>query len=561
MSALAILDARLSPVTVLQMGENTAEATRQAGIASAAAVTAETARDVATSSGPFYTSVALGQAATTNGQEFAVAPGDGTVSWYRRTVSSSTLLFSIATPPMLAAIGASALIGANDHASSTKWTTVQGFLDYVLGTNGSDSVGYLPEGLGGVATTVQSKLRRAALHGKDYGILGGGANETTALQIAVNAAIALKQPLYLPDNVTAGAITITGPCEIIGTGGMTTLTAVPGSYTGMTVSSDDVTLRNFIFEDASKTAGADFLYACSSATRRRLVLDNILVRDSFGMFTDSGTGTAGRHIDTHLSNFRSERLRGDGINMQRGFAYIFLEKVSADFTTVSTNQTGFKIDASAFASIGDAGGVSISQCNVLGSATAFTTAVVSQRGFSITNISGVDIAESKADGVGEYGWLFYNTKTLRASNIASLHAALGQFYFDQVLGAQISGYSAIGRKLAGLAYQPTARDGVYFNGGCDDINMSGGLVRDNTGHGIDKAAAQVGPILVSSTTTKFNGGRNLYSRGASPFHFISGQLQSGGAGDYDLGGVNDYIIASIGNSGSPLNVGPGPVVG
>ena len=56
MSTLAILDARLSPVTVLQMGENTAEAMRYAAISCDSAANAEAF------SGPTCASQAAGQA-------------------------------------------------------------------------------------------------------------------------------------------------------------------------------------------------------------------------------------------------------------------------------------------------------------------------------------------------------------------------------------------------------------------------------------------------------------------------------------------------------------------
>lgn len=90
---LAIIDAGQSPFVVLDTGENTAEATRQAGLAIAAKDIAETARDVVLTNGPYYATQAAGEAATTTGQEFAVAPGNGTLTWYRRTAVGSDLIF------------------------------------------------------------------------------------------------------------------------------------------------------------------------------------------------------------------------------------------------------------------------------------------------------------------------------------------------------------------------------------------------------------------------------------------------------------------------------------
>lgn len=49
--------------------------------------------DVITATGEFYDSLAAGEAATTAGETFAVATGDGTYTWYRRTGGGSTELF------------------------------------------------------------------------------------------------------------------------------------------------------------------------------------------------------------------------------------------------------------------------------------------------------------------------------------------------------------------------------------------------------------------------------------------------------------------------------------
>ena len=94
---LAIIDARKVKYVVLAAGAElvgtiVAQANAAVGNAQAAALVAENARDVALTAGPYYTSVALGQAATTTGQEFAVSTGDGTAAWYQRTAGGSTLL-------------------------------------------------------------------------------------------------------------------------------------------------------------------------------------------------------------------------------------------------------------------------------------------------------------------------------------------------------------------------------------------------------------------------------------------------------------------------------------
>lgn len=95
---LAILDARIGPLALFQTGENTAEAARQAVLASGFATTAsghstasavsataaEDARDVVEALRNFYTTRAAGAAATASGSVFTSAE-EGSLAWYRST--------------------------------------------------------------------------------------------------------------------------------------------------------------------------------------------------------------------------------------------------------------------------------------------------------------------------------------------------------------------------------------------------------------------------------------------------------------------------------------------
>ena len=65
--------------------------------------------------------------------------------------------------------------------------------------SGSSLVGYLPTGTGAVATTVQSKLRES-VSVKDFGAVGDGvADDTAAIQAAINYASANGKSVFIPD--------------------------------------------------------------------------------------------------------------------------------------------------------------------------------------------------------------------------------------------------------------------------------------------------------------------------------------------------------------------------
>lgn len=433
-------------------------------------------------------------------------------------------------------------------------------LDTAGEASGGFLVGYLPAGAGGVATDMQTAMRRRPLHAKDYGVVGDGVtDDTAAMNVAINAAIAERIPLYVPDDILTGALNINGPCEIIGTGGMTTLTAKAGSYIGISLNSSDITMQNLIFESAAKTGGADFRYNLGSTEKRRLALINTLHRDSFGMFEDLGTGTAA-HIDTELNNVRSERLRGDGIKLTRAFAYVFLKKVSSDFVGVSTNSRGFYIDGSAIAAPDD-GGIAMEDCNVLGSATQFEAAVNGQRGYFINDITSLETTNCKVDGVGEYGWAMFDVRDWTASLVAGVHCALGQFYFDTVTGADILGLKAIGRELAAYTYKPASRDNIYFNGGCDDMNFIGGRSINGTGNGVNLAAGSSGTAIdFVGFKSKENTLVGVRARGSGSFNYSAGTSANNTVDDYDLGSSLHLITKTRLTSGAVVDQA-GPAAG
>ncbi|WP_112382622.1 hypothetical protein [Sphingomonas carotinifaciens] len=77
--------------------------------AEAARDQAEISRDVATTTQPTYASQAAGEAATTAGKLFVVAPGDGTAQMRRRTAGGSDKLYEFLTNTYVPPVGAPAI--------------------------------------------------------------------------------------------------------------------------------------------------------------------------------------------------------------------------------------------------------------------------------------------------------------------------------------------------------------------------------------------------------------------------------------------------------------------
>lgn len=113
----------------------------------------------------------------------------------------------------LAAPGGSALVGADDGASGSLWTTVAGFIAFILSSLGASVIGFIQAGVGAVMRSVQSKLRETVSF-DDFGVVGDGTTDDTAkAQNAINAAVGkrligngaktylFKDQLTIPSNI------------------------------------------------------------------------------------------------------------------------------------------------------------------------------------------------------------------------------------------------------------------------------------------------------------------------------------------------------------------------
>jgi len=96
------------------------------------------------------------------------------------------------------------LVGADDAASGSLFTTVQGFVDRVRSADGAGVVGFQQIGTGAIARTLQDKAREA-VSVKDFGAVGDGVtDDTAAIQAAIDsgsARVNLMKGVYLFTNI------------------------------------------------------------------------------------------------------------------------------------------------------------------------------------------------------------------------------------------------------------------------------------------------------------------------------------------------------------------------
>lgn len=183
--ATAQLDGK---TVIIDFGENT-------NVAAAAALRAESAAIAAQAAAGLdeYANTAAGLAGTTEGEFFWVdnAAGIGIVYRHDAGPVATEIRRFIIDPE---GTSAASLIGADDGASGTLWTKLQGFINYLMSSAGSAIVRFIHSGTGAVARTVEAKLRDF-VNVKDFGATGDGVTDDTA---AVLAAATAHPKLYFP---------------------------------------------------------------------------------------------------------------------------------------------------------------------------------------------------------------------------------------------------------------------------------------------------------------------------------------------------------------------------
>jgi len=103
------------------------------------------------------------------------------------TVRNTYKLF-VYNKPYNTTLTSAQFVSADDGSSGSKYTTIQGFINYLLSSVGSAIVGFIQAGAGAIARAVQDKLReRVSVEdfgavGDATGVAGIGTDDTAAIQ-------------------------------------------------------------------------------------------------------------------------------------------------------------------------------------------------------------------------------------------------------------------------------------------------------------------------------------------------------------------------------------------
>lgn len=123
-------------------------------------------------------------------------------------------------------------IAVDDGHSGSLFTSLQGFISYLVSAAGSSIVGFIQSGVGAVRRTMQDKARET-VSVKDFGAIGDGvANDTTA----INAALAASNHVFFPPGtyMTDGGHNIQGK-TLVGFNRDASIIKARGTNSGVTI--------------------------------------------------------------------------------------------------------------------------------------------------------------------------------------------------------------------------------------------------------------------------------------------------------------------------------------
>jgi hypothetical protein len=409
-------------------------------------------------------------------------------------------------------------------------------------------------------TTLQDITRYSSfplapyLYASEYVVGDGVTDDTTAFQALIDLSQDAGKSIIMPKFIKHGAVTIPSNVHLLGAGGKTTVYAVAGDYDLYTRTGSDTRIENLYISALEKTGGYEFVTACGALNLERNIVENVVVFGSMGGITD--TATTGYHTASIYDHVQFRAHRGPGVYLRYAYAFTQLVWVLVDYVAIPLSAfTGFDISGSSLP-VG-AGGLMLEECDVLGTAETYNHPT--QHAYVISNQSAVWFKNCRADTVGGIGYDLSNLDKCIFDMGASLCADIGVKMTN--VSNSFGRIHVYGRENNSLTYLPALMDGIKFVSGCYNLKLSGGIIRDCSGHGINKSANQAGTINISDYIITSNTLRGLKSVGNSAFLVHGCSLITNTAGNYDLAGTFDFIRVTMINAGTIADVGPGPITG
>lgn len=471
----------------------------------------------------------------------------------------------------LAAPGGSQLVGADDGAGGSLWTTVAGFIAFLLSSLGASVVGYVRAGTGAVARKLIDLITDRPVTFEEFGGVGDGtSDDSDAIEKAFNTGRSI--------NVTDGKtflvkrrLTLASSYVTLSGGGKIKAAAdfdvTAGNLMVMNVTGAGVTIDNVVFDATGAPSGAavenGFIW-CTNAG---------LTVTSKAKFIGLPKGTC----IWGLANAPFMRVTGAWFNNCR--AAVFTKGRGA---VISNNTIVNAYDAAIALNGTSCVGATVTGNTIMNdNLTALPSMIAVEEGASAWTITGNNLIG--ANGGGIFCTNVLDTTTVRGGVIAD----------NVVRGSNYAGTVPSNLNPAALVYvSPYYTDCTIDSNQIYDcptgnaasrllsVGSQGHVVSNNIIDGtataglsamIDIRPGTKGLLIDSNTTRAAASGRHyLFAAGdynTTPVHFVGGRFYGGGEGinaELNAGSITNirlYIKDIVDSSVSPSLVNAATAIG
>lgn len=212
-------------------------------------------------------------------------------------------------------------ISASDP-SGAHWTTVQGFINYIVSSLGSGVIGFIQAGVGAVKRWVQDKLR-AKVSVEDFGAVGDGVTDDTAAILAALASFGANPGILEFERQfykTSATILVSTPgMKLIGKSplGAYLITANGQNFDLMRIAGSNVEVTGFLFRPGNGPQRCLNVYAARSHIHHnRFLAGNAGSNTAILLKSDDPTGTPVPGAYNHLIEFNE--IGSPGFQFQIG---------------------------------------------------------------------------------------------------------------------------------------------------------------------------------------------------------------------------------------------------